>query len=126
MTILKVFVYGTLKVGGRFSTRFDTVRVSSKEGKIKGKLYDLGSFPAVKLEGNSDVIGEVHTYSNAEEVEKAMDRIEGYNGPGKSYNLYNKRTVQVNTSDGEETCIMYEFARDIEANRQIKEGVWKI
>ena len=36
---LKVFVYGTLKVGGRFATRFDNVRTSTKVGKIKGCLF---------------------------------------------------------------------------------------
>ena len=126
MNELKVFVYGTLKVGGRFSPRFDAVRTSAKVGKIKGELYDLGSFPGVKLRGDSEVVGEVHTYSNAKEVEAALDRIEGYGGPDKPHNLYEKRIVLVQTDDGEESCIMYEFSRDIEEDRIIPEGVWKV
>ncbi len=123
---LKVFVYGTLKVGGRFSTRFDASRITSRVGRIRGELYDLGSFPGVKLQGDSEVIGEVHTYKNAEEVEKSFDRIEGFSGAGKPHNLYEKRVVTAFTDDGEESCIMYEFARPIEADRKIKEGVWQI
>ena len=123
---LKVFVYGTLKVGGRFSKRFDASRTNAKVGKIKGELYDLGSFPGVLLQGDSEVIGEVHTYKDAEEIEKAFDRIEGFRGTGEPHNLYEKRVVTAFTADGEESCIMYEFARHIEKDRKIKEGVWQL
>lgn len=126
MNELKIFVYGTLKVGGRFSKRFDPVRTSVKTGSIKGTLYDLGSFPGVKLESNSIIIGEVHTYTQAKDVEAALDRIEGYFGEKHPHNLYNKRQVEVQTEDGIETCLMYEFAKDVKKFTKIKEGVWKI
>ena len=126
MNELKIFVYGTLKVGGRFSKRFDQVRTSVKKGTIKGTLYDLGSFPGVKLGTDTEVLGEVHTYTQAKEVEASLDRIEGYIGEDHPHNLYNKKQVQVVTDDGIETCLIYEFARDAEKFTKIKEGIWQV
>ena len=126
MTELKVFVYGTLKVGGRFSKRFDPVRTSVKIGSIKGTLYDLGSFPGVKLNSSDEVVGEIHTYTQAEDVEKSLDRIEGYFGENHPHNLYNKKEVEVTTAEGAEICKVYEFAKDVEKFTKIKEGVWKV
>ncbi len=126
MNELKVFVYGTLKVGGRFAKRFDSVRTSTKKGIIKGTLYDLGSFPGVKLGADTEVIGEVHTYTNAKEVEASLDRIEGFFKEDHPHNLYNKRLVQVTTDDGIETCLMYEFAKDAKKFTKIEEGIWQV
>lgn len=126
MTELKVFVYGTLKVGGRFSKRFDSVRTSVKIGSIKGTLYDLGSFPGIKLNSNNTIIGEIHTYTQAEEIEKSLDRIEGYFGEDHPHNLYNKKEVEVVTDNGIEICKVYEFAKDVEKFTEIKEGIWKV
>jgi len=127
MNELKVFVYGTLKVGGRFSKRFDSVRTSVKTGSIKGTLYDLGSFPGVKLNTEeSTIFGEVHTYTQAKDVEASLDRIEGYFGEDHPHNLYNKKQVEVLTENGTETCMVYEFAKDVEKFTKVKEGIWKI
>lgn len=126
MSELKVFVYGTLKVGGKFAATYDKVRKSVKVGKIKGILYNLGFYPGVKLGGDSVVIGEVHTYTNKEEVEKSLDRLEGYYGTGNKSNLYNKETVKVSTDDGDEDCLVYEYNNFIDNNRIIPEGVWKV
>lgn len=126
MTELKFFVYGTLKVGGGLAKSFDGVRTSVKVGKIKGTLYDLGSFPGVKLTGTSTIIGEVHTYTDSVLVEKALDRIEGFIEKGHPQNLYNRRQIQVETDAGLETCVMYEFAKDISTFNKIKNGIWKV
>jgi gamma-glutamylcyclotransferase (GGCT)/AIG2-like uncharacterized protein YtfP len=126
MAELKIFVYGTLKVGGRLSKPFDGVRTSVKVGKIKGTLYDLGSFPGVKLEGDYIITGEVHTYTDSILIEKALDRIEGFIKDGHPSNLYNKRQIQVETDAGVEKCLVYEFAKSIDTLNKIEEGIWKI
>lgn len=125
---LKVFVYGTLKVGGFFSKRFDDYRLSSKEATTKGTMFDSGSsYPAVVLEGDDTITGEVHEYSNKSEVELRMDYIEGFGGSNDSPgNLYNKYEITVNTKDGSEKCIMYGFARDTNELKKVESGIWEI
>ena len=46
----KFFVYGTLKVGGRFAKSFDNLRSSFTEARIEGfDLFDLGNFPGIVI-----------------------------------------------------------------------------
>ncbi len=124
---LKVFVYGTLKKGGVFSKRFDKNREKVKIGKIKGTMFSINnSFPGVVLNGKTIITGEVHEYSNAEEVERSLDNIEGFAGLEDPSNLYNKEIVEVETEDGTEICKMYTFARNLNNYSKIDSGVWEI
>lgn len=124
---LKIFVYGTLKVGGAFAHRFDKFRQSTKSGRIRGTMFNVfDSYPGLKLSGDTTIKGEVHEYTNAKEVEQALDRIEGYLGLNNARNLYDKRTVLVETDDGTEECIVYEFARETTQLKEVTAGEWVI
>ena len=124
---LKVFVYGTLKVGGRFAKKFDEVRLSTKTGTIQGTMFNINkSFPGLVLGSNTDITGEVHKYKRPEEVEKAMDMIEGFRGENDPHNLYNKAEVEVETDEGVETCKVYVFARDTADFEEVVDGVWEL
>lgn len=124
---LKVFVYGTLKVGGRFAKRFDDVRVNVKPGTVKGTMFDINkSFPGLILEGDTEITGEVHEYEDAEAVERSLDRIEGYSGPDSKHNLYNKAEVEVDTPDGTETCKVYVFAKEVSHFDKVETGIWEL
>jgi gamma-glutamylcyclotransferase (GGCT)/AIG2-like uncharacterized protein YtfP len=92
----KVFVYGTLKVGGRLATGFDDWRTESHAGRLEGALvYDLGPYPFM-VKGNSKVIGELHAYREFAEVIKNMDRIEGFfPGRNRDDNYYLREKVMV-------------------------------
>jgi len=132
MTIGKVFVYGTLKLGGKFAkiyeNTFDRHRVSCKDGRIKGTMFDLGPFPAIRLEGDGHVYGEVHTFKNFDEIIRIIDRIEGYSQEHDT-NLYERKPVKVELqSGGEEEAYTYvsSLTLDEMAVRVIKCGVWKI
>ena len=81
---------------------------------------------SLKLEGDTDIKGEVHEYNNAIEVEKALDRIEGFITSVHKNNLYDKNKVLVETEYGTEECIVYEFARSIDQLEKVPEGVWII
>lgn len=124
---LKVFVYGTLKKGGLFASRFDKFRLTNKPGKVKGTMFSVfGNYPGLVLNGETEIKGEVHEYSNAEDVEIALDRIEGFLYSGFTDNLYEKRNVVVETDDGSEECILYEYAQDVSKLTQIQDGEWKL
>lgn len=130
MASVKVFVYGTLKVGGRFAADFDVVRESSVKATVYGKIYDGYGYPRLLLSPESDnltVHGELHTYSEPEKVITLMDLIEGYK-EGRPDNLYNRKPVTVKLDDGtEEEAFIYEYARPLEEDAEIiKSGKWEI
>ncbi len=123
----KVFVYGTLKVGGYFAEHFNSVRLKSSKAKIKGTLFDSGQFPAMKLDGKHVVHGELHEYSNFVEVILQMDRIEGYNGEkDREFNLYNRTKTMVETDEGNKIAVIYEFNKSTVNMPIIETGIWEI
>lgn len=123
------FVYGTLKVGGRFD-RFKDVRLSSKPATIAGTMYSVdGAFPALKLGGKGVVTGELHEIDpkKVEEVAKDFDRIEGCNGGVSDHNFYNRKRVTVQLESGEtEEAWVYEFNRPTDKLAKVSSGVWPI
>lgn len=127
---IDVFVYGTLKVGGRFSHAFDDNRKSVEDAVAKGTMFDVhGSYPCIVLEGDKPVHGELHTYDSPEDVIKDFDRIEGFQ-PGRDNNLYNRKEIMVTTASGEtKKAIVYEFASPERASEEfevIEDGRWEI
>jgi len=130
------FVYGTLKVGGFFARSFDKYRRQVKTAAVTGRLLDLGSYPGAIFGGSEEIKGELHVYDdeaytaeNGESIESSLDRIEGYRGPDRDDNLYNKRSMIVVTEDGERVeAIAYEFnAAVTDAEYPVVEsGEWDI
>lgn len=128
--ITKVFVYGTLKVGGKLDREsLAKRRTSVVTATIVGKLYDAGWYPAVKLGGKSVVHGEVHEFGKKDisSIVETMDRIEGYNSREKDErNLYVRRIVIAKSKDGEKMkAYVYEFSSDLPEKRRVKSGVWE-
>ena len=70
-----VFVYGTLRSGeARDINRLHPLPLVLGIGSIAGQLYDLGSYPGVRLGGAGRVAGEV--YAISAELERRLDEIE--------------------------------------------------
>lgn len=123
----KFFVYGTLKEGGRLSGPVVRFREGDiKKATIVGTMFSVhGSYPAVVLEGNNIIHGELHEYD--EQAVPIMDQIEGYGGPDCPHNLYNRGEVEVTLEDGtKDVATVYTFARPTNDLKVIGEGVWKI
>lgn len=128
----KFFVYGTLKMGGRFAElyadRFNPSRKSVTPAKIKGRLFHLGGFPGVKLDqGEGEVHGELHIFENPEKIKQIFDMIEGYNPNAPESGLFNCVEVEAELEDGStETALMYTFNGEVGNREEIKSGVWEI
>jgi gamma-glutamylaminecyclotransferase len=80
-----VFVYGTLKKGysnNHVLTRNGTAKLLSSNAAIRGKMYDLGPFPAVTAAMNEDdfVKGEIWEVSS-----KDLDRLDHLEGHPRFY-----------------------------------------
>lgn len=125
-----MFVYGTLKEGRPLDRPlFAKTRKSVREGTIKGKIYELGSYPGVRLEGKGEIQGEAHEFrpKDIKAILMQMDGIEGYREDrDEKHNHYNRRVVTVVCKDGGKIdAYVYEYGRELPEERRIKAGVWE-
>jgi len=109
---MKVFVYGTLLKGlqrERALSRSEFIG----SAYIKGELYDLGRFPALK-EGEEKVYGEL--YEINEQTLFRLDQIEAYDPDNHQDSLYLRIKTQVSLIHGEETidAETYFYNRSVE------------
>jgi len=85
---MNVFVYGTLLTGESNHHIAAPHTKAVIPGTVRGRLYDIGTYPALVLSGDgADVPGE--WISVSEEGLQAMDELEEYYGPGQM-NVYER------------------------------------
>jgi gamma-glutamylcyclotransferase (GGCT)/AIG2-like uncharacterized protein YtfP len=122
---VKVFVYGTLKMSGHFARQFDKYRLHSEPAKVKGQIWDLGSYPGMTPHEVFHVSGQLHTYSDPVLVMDKMDMIEGvYNNTAKD--LFYRERVLVTSLDGkrEDEAWAYFFNGNVYNRTEITTGIW--
>lgn len=125
-----MFVYGTLKEGRPLDRDlFAKTRTSVKEGAIKGKIYELGSYPGVRLGDKGSIQGEAHSFRarDMKVILASMDAIEGYREDrDERHNHYNRRIVTVTLKGGGKVeAYVYEYGQELPEKRRIKSGVWE-
>lgn len=111
---LRVFVYGTLKPGGRYWPRFCEGKVAEPVvAKVRGRLYDLpAGYPALVAGGQDWAQGHLLTFRS--EVDFAeVDRLEGYDpwGPPAD-NDYQRIRVDSFTPGGEPLGSVWTYVMD--------------
>lgn len=129
-----VFVYGTLKVGGFFAEHFDKYRIHSFKATVYGSLYSVqNQFPAIilDLDNGGIVHGEIHSYTNGEEVLALMDLIEGCEVPedgGSPTNLFNRSLTIADFDDdnAEVPVIIYTWNQAMNYLEKIDSGIWEL
>ena len=117
-----VFVYGTLRQGQeRDINRLLPAPLFMSNGQINGTLYDLGSYPGVRLGGALWVLGEV--YQITPELERQLDEIEEV-WPQQT-SEYERREVLVQCAGQALVCLVYEVAEGrAKVSRVIESGDW--
>nr|WP_162581734.1 gamma-glutamylcyclotransferase family protein [Variovorax sp. PBS-H4] len=117
-----VFVYGTLRRGGRNDiARFRPAPRYVAEAVIRGTLYDLGSYPGAVLGGSDELVGEI--YAIAPALEALLDQLEEVRPDDGGE--YIKREVWVQAGSTELLCLVYEIHPDrIAGRRVIASGDW--
>ncbi len=101
-----VFVYGTLRRGGRNDiARYRPEPRFIGEASIAGTLFDLGAYPGVALGGAQRVKGEVYAIEPA--VETALDVLEEVADDDSGE--YIKRQVRVEVNGQWFECLVYEI-----------------
>lgn len=131
---INIFTYGSLREGFfNYNTYLDGKVISNKIGKIKNvDLYHMPykGYPAI-IPGSGEVIGEVMTLSDYDNVMKAVDKMEGFISEGNPENEYDKKLIEVELEDGtKEMCYAYFYNKDCDKSFDkesifIFDGDWK-
>lgn len=123
----RVFVYGTLRTGGRFRPLVDPLVETQVGGTVRGCMYHFaaegsrGDYPFI-IPGDSIVHGEVLSFSDWGRALELLDRIEGYP------HLYTRKVVKVTLPGGATQLAQCYFIRP-EAERRglaIESGDWSL
>ncbi len=101
---LNVFVYGTLKPGGRFhDTICSPYPLSATKAWVNGRLFDFPDrgYPAAAEDPHSRIYGYVLSFEQpGQNLLRALDELEGYNPHGSPQdNLYYRLTVSAWTNN---------------------------
>lgn len=119
--MIDVFVYGTLLRSERNHQVVAPYLKAVQPGQVRGRLYDVGSYPALVLDPNAPpVVGEWLTVTAA--GLKAMDQLEEYYGPGAPNNDYDR--VQVSDVSNGRSGWVYVWP-DNRGCQEILSGNWK-
>ena len=116
-----VFVYGTLK-SGQYNNRVMTLGGNAKllygQAEVRGRLYDLGPFPAMTQEGGKSVKGEVWVVDD--DVLERLDHLEGHP-------QFYKRVQEPLLYSPDFKVWVYVMPKDRLAHRQatpLPDGIW--
>ena len=122
---MKLFVYGSLKPGGWSHHLLEGSVQNPREGTIRGRLYNAGSFPALRLnDTNNKVYGVVYDVNEAAKVAlmQRLDILEGYP------TLFDRTDdLHVRIGDVVEIATVY-FGKDesLFSYPVIKSGIWEV
>jgi len=126
--VYQLFVYGSLRSGFRspayeyISRYFDL----AGEAKVKGKLYDLGDYPAAKpTNENKFIIGELYSIRNENEFAWAIGQLDDYEGVHVGFDetqLYRREITEVYIDNTTTTAWIYWYDGNVEGKPLIESG----
>lgn len=121
------FVYGTLKRGqSNYPLIAGAVR-AVLPATIRGRLYDVGPFPAL-AHGDETVHGELLLIASEALVDLLvmLDELEGYDAADPTGSFYLREIVAATTADGQEyAAYVYFYNRDTAALHHLPAGEWR-
>jgi gamma-glutamylcyclotransferase (GGCT)/AIG2-like uncharacterized protein YtfP len=127
-----LFVYGTLKRGEINHALISPFARSIEPATIRGRLYDVGGFPAL-VDGDEIVHGEL-VWVEAETMASLMailDRLENYQAAAPQSSMYIRQIVKVCCRGVPQTAYTYLYNPNhpallpLHALRAIDDGVWR-
>ncbi len=124
----QLFVYGSLRSGFKhpayeyISKHFTLVGPA----RVKGRLYDMGSYPAaIATEDEQFIIGELYRLKNEKQFNWAFEQLDDYEGVDMEedeQSLYVRRTTTVFINESVTTAWIYWFNGIIDDQPLIASG----
>lgn len=122
----KLFVYGTLMqpTNSAMSQYLQQRAEKPQPGRIKGRLYDLGSYPGLvyDADGEEEVYGEVYQLHHPAETLRTLDTYEGIPSRPTGRESYRRALVPVLVTTGTVWCWTYLYQGDCQSLLRIQGG----
>jgi len=125
--VYKLFVYGSLRSAFKSQAYEYIMRFFSFDGnaRVRGKLFDLGAYPAAVPANDSFIIGELYTIKSESEFSWAMGQIDDYEGVTAEQGeiqLYRRELVEVFIENATVSAWIYWYNGSIEGKPCIESG----
>jgi gamma-glutamylcyclotransferase (GGCT)/AIG2-like uncharacterized protein YtfP len=124
----QLFIYGSLRSGFKsaayeyISRFFSLIGV----GKVKGKLFDLGNYPAgVSTNEDCFITGELYSIKNEEEFSWAIAQLDDYEGTSveaDEIQLYKRELVDVFINGNITSAWIYWYQGNVSGRQVIESG----
>ena len=125
--VYKLFVYGSLRSGFK-SHAFEYIsRFFSFDGigKVNGKLFDMGTYPAAVPAADAFIVGELYTIKNEPEFSWAIGQLDDYEGVSfepDEIQLFKRELVDVFTEDAKTMAWIFWYTGSVEGKPPIESG----
>lgn len=126
--VYQVFAYGSLRSGFR-SPAYEYISRYFNflgEGKVKGELFDLGTYPAARpTDQNKFIIGELYRIKNEHEFPWAMGQLDDYEGVSVAFDemlLYRREIAEVHIDNKITNAWIYWYVGDVTNKPVIESG----
>jgi gamma-glutamylcyclotransferase (GGCT)/AIG2-like uncharacterized protein YtfP len=126
--IFRLFVYGSLRSGFK-SPMYDYISryfTFIGEAKVKGKLYDMGSYPAgVPTNEDTFITGELYQLKDESEYSWVMGQLDDYEGvnvEADEMQLYRREIAEVITGNQLTHAWIYWYNGDVSNKPLIASG----
>ena len=126
--VYQLFVYGSLRSGFRspayeyISRYFDLVG----DAKVKGELFDLGTYPAAKpTSANKFIIGELYRLRDENDFAWAIGQLDDYEGVNVAFDemlLYRRELTEVQIENKVTNAWIYWYVGDVNGKPAIDSG----
>jgi gamma-glutamylcyclotransferase (GGCT)/AIG2-like uncharacterized protein YtfP len=126
--VYQLFVYGSLRSGFQ-SQAYEYISRFFKligEAKVKGKLFDMGEYPAaVPCTDDHFIFGELYDIQDQSDFSWAigqLDDYEGVNVESDEVQLYRRELSEILIEDKKITAWMYWYNGDVTGKPEIVSG----
>ena len=124
----QLFVYGSLRSGFHSSAYEYISRYFTFVGnaKVRGKLFDLGTYPAgIKSNDNKFIVGELYKITNEDEFAWAIGQLDDYEGvtvEPDEVQLYRRELTEVYFNNSITHAWIYWYNGDVSGKPLIESG----
>ena len=124
----QLFVYGSLRSGFHspayeYISRYFTLVGNAK---VRGKLFDLGNYPAgIKSNDNKFIVGELYKITNENEFAWAVGQLDDYEGvtvEPDEIQLYRRELTEVYLNNSITHAWIYWYNGDVSGKPLIESG----